>query len=268
MPLAACSSEADLLDTSVSQESIEQTSSDKQETPDSTTQADNRPATSPTVTHDVTATETRSVEDVLGDLDALDVVVNKGRALPADFVPEDLVKPDIPCRGAHLLVRRDVAEALAEMNKAADAAVGKQIQLVSGYRSYADQEKTYANYVRKDGVEHADTYSARAGYSEHQTGLAVDLSTVRGKIEKFGKTELGKWVAENSWRYGFIMRYTDENESETGYQSEPWHYRFIGKELAAEYHDSGATSLEEFLGAPAAPAYYEPSAATPTTTQP
>jgi len=280
MPItAACSPEAELLDTATSQEQVDEVPVDEASTPDANQTEPGLPeewngadAAGPpegsltddptSLTDDPTSLEPTRYDPVTNPA-ALDVVVNKGRPLPADYVPQNLVKPDIPRRGAHTLLRQDAATALEEMNAAAKEEVGKPLQLVSGYRSYAEQEKTYDRYVRKDGVEHADTYSARAGYSEHQTGLAVDLSVVRGKIEKFGRTELGEWTAANSWRFGYIMRYTDQNEPETGYQSEPWHYRFIGKELAAQYHDVGASSLEEFLGAPPAPAYYEPSAATP-----
>jgi len=278
MPIAAsCSPESELLDTAVTQEPIsrptfdpERDEIDQKEPEPDKSDIPQAPVDDPASVPQelIPAEEPEIVEPTPfqpnSDPSSLTVIVNKGTSLPADYVPADLVKPDIHRRGGHTLLRQDAATALEEMNAAAIAEVGKPLQLVSGYRSFGDQEKTYARYVRKDGEDHADTYSARPGYSEHQTGLAADLSTVRGKLEKFGDTKLGEWTTENSWRFGFILRYTDENEPQTGYQSEPWHYRFIGKDLAAQYHSSGATSLEEFLGAPPAPAYYERSAGTPT----
>lgn len=189
------------------------------------------------------------------DPDSLWVVVNKQNPLPPSYAPNDLVTPDMPRKGSHLELRAEAARALMEMSRAANEEVGKPIQLVSGYRSYEDQKDVYEKYVAKDGQENADTYSARPGYSEHQTGLTADLSAVHGKMEKFGDSKVGKWVAENSWKYGYILRYTPQNQGIVGYQSEPWHYRYIGKELAQYYHDNGFQTLEQALNQPTAPDY-------------
>jgi len=183
------------------------------------------------------------------------ILVNKQNPLPRSYEPSDLVTPDMPRKGEHQQLRAEAARALTEMSKAADEEVGKPIQLVSGYRSYADQKEIYDRYVSKDGQADADTYSARAGYSEHQTGLAADLSAVNGKMEKFGKSKVGEWTAENAWKYGFILRYTPENHNIVGYESEPWHYRYVGKELAKYYHDNNITALEQAFSQPAAPNY-------------
>jgi len=189
------------------------------------------------------------------DPNSIWILVNKQNPLPRSFEPSDLVTPDMPRKGEHQQLRAEAARALTEMSKAADLDVGKPIQLVSGYRSYGDQKEIYENYVAKDGQADADTYSARPGYSEHQTGLAADLSAVNGKMEKFGNNKLGEWTAEHAWEYGFILRYTPTNQNIVGYESEPWHYRYVGKELAKYYHDNHITALEEAFNQPAAPNY-------------
>jgi len=194
---------------------------------------------------------TKSITDPDSDW----VLVNKHNPLPRNYAPTDLVTPDMPRKGEHQQLRAVAAKALMEMSRAADLAIGKPLQLVSGYRSYADQKEIYDRYVAKDGQEDADTYSARPGYSEHQTGLAADLSTFGGKMEKFGETKLGEWTAENAWKYGFILRYTPENHNAVGYQSEPWHYRYVGLKLAKYYHDNDIVTLEQALNQPAAPDY-------------
>jgi len=199
--------------------------------------------------------EVAGITKSISDPNSIWILTNKHNPLSPTYEPPDLVMPDLPRKGEHQEMRAEAAQVLAEMSKAADLAVGKPLQLVSGYRSYADQKELYDRYVEKDGQADADTYSARPGFSEHQTGLVADLSTVNGKMEKFGDTELGEWVAENSWKYGFILRYTPGNHNTVGYQSEPWHYRYVGKDLAAYIHQNNIGSLEEALNQPAAPNY-------------
>lgn len=121
---------------------------------------------------------------------------------------------------------------------------GISLWVKSGYRSYIDQKIIYNGYVERDGNEAADTYSARPGHSEHQTGLAFDLNST---ASSFADTPEAKWIAENSYKYGFIVRYPKGKESITGYMYEPWHVRYIGVEKAKEVYESGL-SLEEFLG--------------------
>jgi len=117
--------------------------------------------------------------------------------------------------------------------------------------------RTYNGHVRSEGQQHADAASARAGHSEHQTGLALDLVACSpcGGIEAFGATPQGEWVAAHAWEYGFIVRYESGATGVTGYMPEPWHLRYIGRELAAVYHHGGFHTLEEFFGLPAAPDY-------------
>lgn len=121
---------------------------------------------------------------------------------------------------------------------------GIAMPLLSGYRSYETQEGLYNAYVQRDGQEEADRYSARAGYSEHQTGLSFDVGAIDND---FGKTTEGKWLTSNCATYGFILRYLEGKESITGYMYEPWHIRYVGKDVAKEIMAKGIT-LEEYLG--------------------
>ena len=129
----------------------------------------------------------------------------------------------------------------------ADAkSLGLSLWIASGYRSYATQKRLYNNYVASDGKEAADTYSARPGYSEHQTGLAFDLNSVE---DSFANTDEGKWVKDNCYRYGLIIRYPKGKESITGYIYEPWHLRYVGVELATKLYNNGDwITLEEYFG--------------------
>lgn len=121
---------------------------------------------------------------------------------------------------------------------------GYDIPFISGYRSYDYQEKLYNDYVARDGQALADTYSARPGCSEHQTGLAFDI----GEIDtSYGNTPAGKWLAAHCAQFGFILRYPAGKESITGYQYEPWHIRYVGVDIATQIMDRGIT-LEEYLG--------------------
>lgn len=127
---------------------------------------------------------------------------------------------------------------------------GYDLVAFSTYRSFDYQTQLYERYVTNDGQEAADRYSARPGYSEHQTGLAFDIGEQHFEQhfarESFGETEAGKWVAANAHKYGFIMRYPNGSEKITGYMYEPWHFRYVGKELAPQVYEANVT-LEEFL---------------------
>lgn len=140
-------------------------------------------------------------------------------------------------------VRQEAAEALEEMQNAA-AAEGLSLFVVSGYRSYDTQEAVYAGWVDLDGREQADTYSSRAGHSDHQTGYTFDLNSLE---ESFAYTPEGIWLAEHCAEFGFIIRYPKGKEAYTGYVYEPWHVRYIGREKAEMITRSGL-SLEEFYG--------------------
>lgn len=156
-------------------------------------------------------------------------IVNKTYSLPSSFAPDGLL-----------------SECKAAFNKLQTAAAekGLSVYISSGYRSFAKQESIYNRYVSRDGKELADTYSARPGHSEHQTGLAIDLNTIS---KSFADTPEGKWVAAHCHEYGFIIRYPKGKSDITGYMYEPWHIRYVGKEIAEKIYDSGLC-LEEYYG--------------------
>lgn len=191
----------------------------------------------------------------LTDPNSLWVVASKPRALnPINYAPADLVTPKVALRGSaafeEMKLRAEAAGALEAMVTGGTAA-GVNLKLASGYRSYKTQVSVYNNEVRQYGQKVADTQSARPGHSEHQTGLAADLQDAAGRCvvaDCFKDLSEGKWVAEHAWEYGFIVRYTPGKEVITGYRYEPWHLRYVGKELAAELHKTSVQTLEEFFG--------------------
>ena len=129
------------------------------------------------------------------------------------------------------------------------ARVGIELNMFSGYRTYARQKQLYDNAVKKDGRLIAETYSMRPGYSEHQTGLAFDIGGRDSSLwmsASFGNTREGKWLKVNGPSYGFILRYPKEKEHVTGIKYEPWHFRYIGKDLARKVTDSGKC-LDEYF---------------------
>ncbi len=138
------------------------------------------------------------------------------------------------------------SEAESAFNTLSEAAAnqGLDIYLSSGFRSYETQARIYGSYVDSYGKESADTFSARPGYSEHQTGLVIDVNTID---DSFAGTPEAEWLAKHAHEYGFIIRYPKGKESITGYKYEPWHIRYLGVEKATEVYNSGLT-LEEFLG--------------------
>ncbi len=159
----------------------------------------------------------------------------------------DLTKANVP--GQLLDMRADAAAALEELYAACEAETGKQLYSVSGYRSYQRQATIYENRAKSAGSKAAaDKYVARAGASEHQLGLAMDLGQKndRNLETSFGKTVGGKWVAENCWKYGFILRYQKGWEDVTGYNAEPWHVRYVGRENARLIHEANMP-LETYL---------------------
>ena len=158
------------------------------------------------------------------------MIANKTYSLPPDYDP-----------GIH----KEAADALEQMQSAAKAE-GLDLFVISGYRSYQRQEEVYAGWVSLDGVEQADTYSARPGHSDHQTGYTFDLNSCD---DSFTYTPEAKWLAGHCAEYGFIIRYPKGKEAYTGYVYEPWHVRWVGKEKAKILTESGL-SLEEYYGIP------------------
>jgi D-alanyl-D-alanine carboxypeptidase len=188
-------------------------------------------------------------------------IVNKTRPLPAGYVPPDLIVPNVKLRLAPNAEQMQFSKsALSSLEEMFEAARQNGVGLVfgSGYRSEAYQRTLYNGYVANDGQAAADKYSARPGYSEHQTGLSFDATASNGAchLEKcFSGTQEGKWLAANAYKYGFIIRYPVDKEFITGYDYEPWHMRYIGRELAIEMQNTGIQTLEEFFGLPDAPNY-------------
>lgn len=188
--------------------------------------------------------------------DSITVVVNKHRPLdPADWAPDDLVMPDVPNNNGQPL-RKAAARAIEKMHAAASAA-GAGFVIASGYRPYAMQVDLFQSYVDRDGVEAAETYSARPGHSEHQTGLVADVDDGSGCAFEFcfGDTAAGVWIRKNAYRYGFIVRYNKGQEGVTGYIYEPYHLRYIGKKASKAMHKQGIQNLEDFFGLEPAPTY-------------
>jgi D-alanyl-D-alanine carboxypeptidase len=180
------------------------------------------------------------------------VLVNKTYKLPDNFKPDDLVEPNIPFifqgKSDKRLMRKEAAGALEKLVAAAKKD-GVSIAGVSGYRSQATQKTLFENYAKKDGEEAARKYSAVPGHSEHQTGLAMDVSGSDGKCaasDCFAGTKEAKWLAEHSAEHGFIIRYPKGKEDVTGYQYEPWHLRYVGTKVAMEIAEKGVT-LEEYM---------------------
>lgn len=168
------------------------------------------------------------------------MIVNKTYALPETYRPSNSGEYEYctTCLTEETLSAFNAMQADAE-------AIGLNLYISSGFRSYSYQENLYNNYVLQDGKEEADTYSARPGHSEHQTGLAFDLNTID---DSFAYTAEGKWVAENCYKYGLILRYPKGKETKTGYQYESWHLRYVGNELAQKLYNNGEwITLEEYF---------------------
>ncbi|HEY5231677.1 MAG TPA: M15 family metallopeptidase [Galbitalea sp.] len=179
------------------------------------------------------------------------VVVDKQHPLnPLNYAPP-LAPLNLP--GYKGEMRPEAAAALQEMFADYHTQSGSQLTVVSPYRSYPSQVSVYNGWVSRLGQAQADRQSARPGYSEHQTGLAVDIDTADS--EAFGATPAGVWLAQNSWKYGFVVRYQLGQEAITGYEYEPWHFRYVGIPLATELQKEGFPSLETFFGYPPAPNY-------------
>ncbi len=173
------------------------------------------------------------------------ILVNKEWGLPYDYVPSDLTPVDIPfAEGvveSRKQMRAEAAQALEEMFAAA-AEDGIELLGVSGYRSYYTQKNIYEKRLEEMGQKHVDKYNAKPGHSEHQTGLAMDLGCP-GYVdltERFAKTDAYKWLVKNAHLYGFIIRYPEDGQKETGYAFEPWHVRYVGDEATA-IKESGLT---------------------------
>lgn len=180
------------------------------------------------------------------------VLVNEEYPMPADYVPEDLTIPDVrySYRGVYekSYMRSAAARAIESMFAEAKKKKKFELKVVSAYRSYARQKVIYENNVKTQGEEKTRMVSAQPGCSEHQTGLAIDVSsdTVKCAInESFASCPEGKWLAKNCQRFGFIIRYPKGKSDVTGYSYEPWHLRYVGVNLAKYIYKKSIT-LEEY----------------------
>lgn len=185
----------------------------------------------------------------IDDPNSIWVVVNKLRPInPQDFEPGDLVEVPVDFTNEPEL-RQEASDAVVAMFDAAFAEAGLELASNSAYRSFSSQENVY------DGD---DATTARPGFSEHQTGLAIDIGALSGECSLdvcFADTPEGAWLRDNAARFGFVLRYPADKTDITGYTFEPWHFRYVGTDLAAEMRDTGVTTLEEFFGLPPAPDY-------------
>ena len=182
------------------------------------------------------------------------VLVNKQYGLPETYDPQDLVYPNVSFTFSEKIekrmMRKVAAEALEKMFAGAKQD-GIYLAGVSAYRSYERQTEVFNSYVKRDGEVKASTYSAYPGHSEHETGLAIDVSGSDGKCaaeDCFGGTKEAKWIADHAAEYGFIVRYPEGKEAITGYKYEPWHIRYVGTEIAENIAKRGIT-LEEYYDA-------------------
>lgn len=184
--------------------------------------------------------------------EALDMIVNKSRNLPSEYVPDDLVTVEVSTCLTNPEVnqlRRVASDALTDLFKGAELD-GLTLVARSGYRSYNTQTGLYNGYISRHGQDYADMYSAVPGQSEHQSGLAMDITADSAGLQLedyFGDTAEGIWVSKHAHEYGFIIRYPKDMEDITGYLYEPWHLRYLGVDLAGEVYESGLTLEEYFM---------------------
>ena len=174
------------------------------------------------------------------------ILVNKYIFLPEDYIPNNLVEIDSNYSSSSRMLVYEAKENFEKMAKQAKKN-GYTIRAISAYRSYEYQKQLYENYVSKDGQNLADTYSARPGFSEHQTKLVVDIDNGNQDYENFESTKEFTWMQENAHLFGFILRYPKGKEEITGYQYESWHYRYVGQEIATYLHETNLTFDEYFI---------------------
>ncbi len=200
--------------------------------------------------------------DTVEQPDSLTVLVNKYHLLSADYVPE---LESVGAGYGSGSLRPQAADAFRAMADAARAD-GISLRSVSAYRSYDRQESIYRRYLSQDSQSSVDTYSARPGSSEHQTGLALDINVASLKAH-FEDTPAYAWLVEHCAEFGFVLRYPQGKESITGYQFEPWHYRYVGREIAQVCMDQNLT-LEEYFALQPTQSEPDQKTAAPTAEQP
>lgn len=188
--------------------------------------------------------------DLLGDymrsinLNTELVLVNKTYELDENYIPNDLVKISNKFSIKEILICKNVKYYFEKM---CNDAIKNDLKIIamSGYRDYKYQDNLYNEYLKVDKKEIVDTYSAKPGHSEHQTGLAIDICTDKKDYTEFINTDEYIWLKDNCYKYGFIIRYQKNKEKITGYRFEPWHIRYVGK--IAKYIYENDITLEEYL---------------------
>lgn len=180
--------------------------------------------------------------DEITNYDEVDALVNKYHKLPSNYEAKDLVTLSKTYSSRGHKIKKAASEPLMKMIDAARAD-GLNLLVISGYRTERTQRGLFNNSVKRHGMDHALIYSAKPGHSEHQLGLAVDLNSTE---ESFDQTKEYKWLKANSYKYGFIERYPKGKEFITGYGYEPWHYRYLGVDLATKVYTENVT-YEEYL---------------------
>ncbi len=181
------------------------------------------------------------------DVDGSIFLVNRQNLIAQEYVPRTV---EVDVTGQSRLMREDAARALEEMFAAAKKEAKITLLTVSGYRSYSKQNLLHNNKIKATGsVKKAEEYVAPPGASEHQLGLAMDLGakgTASGLNGSFGKTKAGKWICENAYRFGFIIRYQEGWEETTGYNYEPWHVRYVGVTHATAMYEQ-KIPMEDYI---------------------
>ena len=173
------------------------------------------------------------------------VLVNKNNKLDSLFIPNDLEDINLKFANKDKKLRGDARIAFEKLSNDAYKK-GLKIIVVSAFRAYSYQKNLYNKYVIENGLEYADRCSARAGHSEHQTGLAIDIMGSNNDYNIFDKSKEFNWMTNNAHKYGFILRYPKGKEHITGFKYEPWHYRYVGIEAASIIHEKKIT-LEEYI---------------------
>lgn len=176
------------------------------------------------------------------DTAAFPLLVNKYKKLPAHFIPPTLTHfPNSKYQAC-----QNAVEAFLQLQKDAHVA-GCHLSVLSAYRTYDYQKNLYHHYLKTDPIQVVDTYSARPGHSEHQTGYAIDVCETGHDLDKFEGTKESDWLNVHAHEYGFIIRYPQGLNYLTGYKYEPWHITFVGKKVARLMHHYRIDTLEEFV---------------------
>lgn len=204
-----------------------------------------------TITHAVAMVNVGANKDHYTDVKQTDtskdelILVNKYNQLPKDYAPEDLTDISVQyCYGDNEVSNEVYQKYISMYNAAKEEDL--YLIITSAFRDYEFQDQLWNQYAKSQGEEWADSVAARAGHSEHQTGLTLDIVTYNSNMNDFENTDEFKWLQKHAHEYGFIMRYPKDKEDITGYDYESWHYRYVGVETATKIHELGITYDEYY----------------------